>query len=135
MVLGAGRIRAARERAEAEGRGFSAVVADAVDAYLARVSADGSAPADRTSGISPRSTSSLGEIPVVSPAATAGLEAEVREQVEGAGDARITDLHVWRVGPEAHAAIVSVAGAADDATVRARLAPVHEIAHLTVEAR
>ena len=63
-----------------------------------------------------------------------GLEAEMREQVEGPGDARITDLHVWRVGPGAYAAIVSVVGA-DTATVRERLAPVHEIGHLTVEAR
>lgn len=65
------------------------------------------------------------------------VEAEVRELVEASGDARITDLHVWRVGPEAHAAIVSVVGGqgltGDD--IRARLAPVHEIAHLTVECR
>lgn len=60
------------------------------------------------------------------------LEAEVREHVEGGGEARITDLHVWRVGPAAHAAIVSVTGM-DRETVRRRLAPVHEIAHLTVE--
>jgi cation diffusion facilitator family transporter len=63
------------------------------------------------------------------------LEAEVREHVEAAGDARITDLHVWRVGPGAHAAIVSVAGSVDGKTVRARLAPVHELSHLTVETR
>ena len=31
---------------------------------------------------------------------------EVRELVEAPGDAKVTDLHVWRVGPEAHAAIV-----------------------------
>lgn len=65
------------------------------------------------------------------------VEEEVRELVEAPGDARITDLHVWRVGPEAHAAIVSVVGGqgvtGDD--IRARLAPVHEIAHLTVECR
>lgn len=63
------------------------------------------------------------------------LEAEVREHVEAEGDARITDLHVWRVGPGAHAAIVSVAGDVDCETVRARLVPVHEISHLTVETR
>lgn len=63
------------------------------------------------------------------------LEAEVREHVEGKGDARITDLHVWRVGPGAHAAIVSVIGAVDSETVRSRLAPVHELAHVTVEMR
>lgn len=63
------------------------------------------------------------------------LEEEVREHVESAGDARITDLHLWRVGPEAHAAIVSVTGPVDIETVRQKLVPVHEIAHLTVEAR
>ncbi|MFT2214089.1 CDF family Co(II)/Ni(II) efflux transporter DmeF [Rhizobium giardinii] len=63
------------------------------------------------------------------------LEAEVRAHVEGKGDARITDLHIWRVGPGAHAAIVSVTGAVSGETVRARLAPVHQLAHLTVETR
>ncbi|MCH7861681.1 CDF family Co(II)/Ni(II) efflux transporter DmeF [Sphingomonas sp. NPDC092331] len=62
------------------------------------------------------------------------VAAEVRALVEAGGDARITDLHVWRVGPEARAAIVSVVGA-DAEAVRARLAPVHELAHLTVECR
>lgn len=63
------------------------------------------------------------------------LEAEVREHVEGAGDVRITDLHVWRVGPEAHAAIIGVTGpgAAGPAIIRQRLRPVHELAHVTVE--
>ncbi|MEZ2130847.1 MULTISPECIES: CDF family Co(II)/Ni(II) efflux transporter DmeF [unclassified Sinorhizobium] len=65
----------------------------------------------------------------------AHLEAEVREHVESNGDARITDLHIWRVGPGAHAAIVSVTGSIDGETVRSRLAPVHELAHLTVETR
>ena len=51
------------------------------------------------------------------------------------GDARITDLHVWRIGPDAHSAIVSVTGAVDVATVRDRLRPVHELGHLTVECR
>lgn len=62
---------------------------------------------------------------------------EVRELVEVPGDARITDLHVWRIGPKAHAAIVSVVsgqGITGD-EIRARLAPVHELAHLTVECR
>ena len=63
------------------------------------------------------------------------IEAEVREFVEGPGDARITDLHVWRIGPDAHSAIVSVTGAVDVATVRDRLRPVHELGHLTVECR
>ena len=47
------------------------------------------------------------------------------------------DLHVWRIGPEAHAGIVSVvveAGIDADA-IRRRLVPVHELAHLTIELR
>ena len=60
---------------------------------------------------------------------------EVRELVEAPGDARIVDLHVWRLGPDAHAAIVSVAGPAGltGAAIRERLAPVHELRHVTIE--
>src|SRR3546814_17228243 len=50
------------------------------------------------------------------------VAAEIRALVEDPGDARIADLHVWRVGPEAHAAIVSVVGAAvTGEAIRARL--------------
>ncbi len=65
------------------------------------------------------------------------VAAEIRELVEHPGDARITDLHVWRVGPNAHAAIVSVIGQAttDAESIRERLKPVHEVSHLTVEFR
>lgn len=62
------------------------------------------------------------------------VAAEVRDLVEGPGDAKITDLHVWRVGPDAHAAIVSVAGGVNVQTIRERLIPVHELRHVTVEA-
>lgn len=61
------------------------------------------------------------------------LEAEVRQVVEGPGDARIADLHVWRLGPNAHGAIVSYAGPAPTETVRERLREVHELSHVTVE--
>ena len=60
---------------------------------------------------------------------------EVRGLIEQTGDARITDLHVWRLGPEAHAAIVSVTGVRDGERLRQRLRPVHELAHLTIETR
>ncbi|QXH59458.1 CDF family Co(II)/Ni(II) efflux transporter DmeF [Pseudomonas azerbaijanorientalis] len=62
---------------------------------------------------------------------------EIRELVEKPGDATITDLHVWRVGPQAHAAIVSVLGEATASadSIRERLKPVHEVSHLTVEFR
>lgn len=63
------------------------------------------------------------------------LEAEIRDEVERPGDARIFDLHVWRVGPGAHAAIVAFAGAASAEAVRQRLKVVHELRHVTVEAR
>lgn len=62
------------------------------------------------------------------------LETEIRRHVEGPGDARIVDLHVWRLGPAAHGAIISAEGIDRD-TVRARVRPVHEIAHLTIEIR
>lgn len=61
------------------------------------------------------------------------VAAEVRRRIEAPGDARITDLHVWRVGPEAHAAVVSLSGVTDGGVVRQRLRPVHELRHLTVE--
>lgn len=65
------------------------------------------------------------------------VAAEIRALVEQPGDARITDLHVWRVGPDAHAAIVSVLGQAttDADTLRERLKAVHEVSHLTIEFR
>jgi cation diffusion facilitator family transporter len=63
------------------------------------------------------------------------VAAEVRALVEGPGDATINDLHVWRVGPEHHAAIVDVSSETCCEALRARLAPIHEIAHLTVAVR
>ncbi|MGF6817092.1 cation diffusion facilitator family transporter [Paraburkholderia atlantica] len=61
---------------------------------------------------------------------------EIREILDSHGDAEIADLHVWQIGPEARAAIVSVRthGGVTADTIRARLAPVHEVMHLTVEA-
>lgn len=62
---------------------------------------------------------------------------EIRALIEAGGRTHIADLHVWRVGPQAHAAIVSVKAepGIDAAAIRAWLAPVHELAHLTVECR
>ena len=60
---------------------------------------------------------------------------EIRALVETPGDARIADLHVWRVGPDARAGIVSVVAddTVDRAAVQKRLKPVHELRHLTIE--
>ncbi|MCD5974894.1 CDF family Co(II)/Ni(II) efflux transporter DmeF [Pseudomonas quasicaspiana] len=62
---------------------------------------------------------------------------EIRDIIKQSGDTKITDLHVWQVGPEARAAIVSVVGNASVTAdmIRERLAPVHEVTHLTVELR
>jgi len=64
---------------------------------------------------------------------------EIRQAVEtgdDSGDARITDLHVWRVGRQAYACAMTVVthdpGLTADA-VRARLAVHDEIVHTTVE--
>ncbi|KOX98803.1 CDF family Co(II)/Ni(II) efflux transporter DmeF [Pseudomonas nunensis] len=62
---------------------------------------------------------------------------EIRELLESSGDVTISDLHVWQVGPEARAAIVSVVTAASVSAdaIRERLSSVHELSHLTVEHR
>ena len=67
-------------------------------------------------------------------ATDAALEARIRDVVEKPGDAKIIDLHVWRVGPGAHSAIISVVGPTREA-ICARVKPVREIEHLTVEIR
>lgn len=62
------------------------------------------------------------------------LRGEIREAVERDGD-RITDLHVWQVGPGHYAAIVALASRQpkEPSHYRAQLAHVHELSHLTVE--
>ena len=61
---------------------------------------------------------------------------EIREILGSHGDAEIADLHVWQIGPQARAAIVSVRlqGSVTASTIRNRLTHVHEVSHLTVEA-
>jgi len=66
-----------------------------------------------------------------------GAAAEIRRAVEGRAGERVSDLHLWRVGPGHMAAIVSVvseSGASAD-EVRAAIAAVPGLAHLTVEVR
>jgi cation diffusion facilitator family transporter len=62
------------------------------------------------------------------------LPDEIREVIETDAD-RITDLHVWQVGPGHHAAIVAVVTPEprDPAFYKARLADIHELSHVTVE--
>ena len=64
------------------------------------------------------------------------LTAEIRARLEGS-DAKVVDLHLWRLGPGHHAAIAVVAAAEPVATeaYRARLADLPGLSHLTVEVR
>lgn len=59
----------------------------------------------------------------------------MRSAIENAGDAAVVDLHVWKIGPAAQAAIVTVSGACETDAVRARLATIPSLAHVTVERR
>ncbi len=62
------------------------------------------------------------------------LAGEIRHAVE-TKDERITDLHVWQVGPGHHAAIVAIRSPSPQAPAfyRAKLAAIHELSHITVE--
>lgn len=62
------------------------------------------------------------------------LPREIREAVDGAGN-RITDLHVWRLGPGHHGAIVSIRSAAplEPSAYRGRLAHIQGLSHVTIE--
>lgn len=60
------------------------------------------------------------------------LMANVRTLAEAQG-ATIRDLHVWRIGPHAHAAIISLAPGADAAAVRAHVRALPRMEHVTVE--
>ena len=60
--------------------------------------------------------------------------AAIRSRVEAAG-AVVTDLHVWRVGPQARAAIVEVNGDVACEELRDRLTDIVTVAHLTVALR
>ncbi|MFN3512267.1 MAG: cation diffusion facilitator family transporter [Phenylobacterium sp.] len=67
---------------------------------------------------------------------SAELTAEIRRRLE-TEDARVIDLHLWRLGPGHHAAVVVVAGEAAlrAETCRARLAGLPGLSHVTVETR
>ncbi|MBX4927721.1 CDF family Co(II)/Ni(II) efflux transporter DmeF [Rhizobium binae] len=62
------------------------------------------------------------------------LPSEIREAIETEED-RITDLHVWQVGPGHHAAIVAVLTPSprDPAFYKTRLSALSELSHVTVE--
>lgn len=64
----------------------------------------------------------------------AALVSAIRSRLEQ-GDDRIADLHVWRVGPGHHAAIVALVSDAPQAVeaYKTRLADLGRLSHVTVE--
>jgi len=62
------------------------------------------------------------------------LSTKIRSSVE-TGEERITDLHVWQVGPGHHAAIVAIDSTAPKAAsfYRQKLKAIPELSHVTVE--
>jgi len=64
----------------------------------------------------------------------ADLQDEIRSALETGGE-RITDLHVWQVGPGHHAAIVAVATSAPRAPsfYKDKLSSLDQLSHVTVE--
>jgi cation diffusion facilitator family transporter len=63
------------------------------------------------------------------------LTAQIRQAIESDADARVADLHVWRVGRKHHAAIVCVVAAEplSPADYRERLAGYPSLVHVSVE--
>jgi len=64
----------------------------------------------------------------------AGL-AEIREAMEADGDALVSDLHAWRIGPDQVAVIVSLVAHQPQSPehYRARIAQHEELVHVTIE--
>jgi len=72
---------------------------------------------------------------LVDATADAPLRQAVTAAIESDGDARLADLHVWQVGPQAWSAVLSVVADAPESAeaYRARLKPIHALRHVTVE--
>lgn len=72
---------------------------------------------------------------LVDATADEALRDAVRAAIESDHDAKIADLHVWQVGPEAWCAAISLVADAPltAADYRARLKPLHQLRHITVE--
>ncbi len=67
-------------------------------------------------------------------APTRAIENDVRRRLETDGD-RVTDLHLWQVGPGHRAAVVSIVSDNPRAPseYKRRLAGLHDLSHVTVE--
>jgi Co/Zn/Cd efflux system component len=67
--------------------------------------------------------------------AATSLREAIREAIEASRGDRVSDLHVWRVGPRHLAAIVSVVASTprSPAVYKERLRSFSDLAHVTVE--
>ena len=59
----------------------------------------------------------------------------ITDRLEAVGDDRIADLHLWRVGPGHHAAVVSIVSDRPEppSAYKARLADIAGLSHVTIE--
>ena len=66
---------------------------------------------------------------------TVATENAVRKAIEGDGDSRVADLHVWRIAPGQLAAVLTVVARTPHtaAHYKARLAAISGLAHTTIE--
>jgi cation diffusion facilitator family transporter len=64
-----------------------------------------------------------------------GIAREIAQRLEAWGGDRIADLHLWRVGPGHHAAVVSIVCDRPEppAAYKARLADIAGLSHVTIE--
>ncbi len=72
---------------------------------------------------------------VLTDASDPAVAAAIRARLEQDGAVLVSDLHVWRLGPDALAAIVEVVGHAPESaeSYKARLRDIPGLAHVTVE--
>jgi Co/Zn/Cd efflux system component len=65
----------------------------------------------------------------------AQLEGKIRTAMEGDGDTKVVDLHLWQVGQEKYACVLSVVAARPPplSAYKDRLQDFAELAHVTVE--
>ena len=64
-----------------------------------------------------------------------GIARAIADRLEAGGSDRIADLHLWRVGPGHHAAVVSIVCDQPEppAAYKARLADIAGLSHVTIE--